>query len=436
MTRVASRSLRIRISILDGIAITVIAASAIFWFHGFRFAYYVRVPREFVVYSGAALLLACSAFRTNAWIGAFIGAAGINTLVHSLTNRIFFYESYYALMAVMAAAVIYVWATKTSEGTRRLCVQILLLSASASSVYALAQRMGWDPIGMYGNYLTPDGLLPVVGFLDNPGILGIFMALCAPLAVGMGHWAIPFILMGIFLSKSITGAIAAVISCLWLISRKGDRTRKSYVWWTVGIMTPVAVLLALGPARFKETRLEEGWAKPVAILERANIVKSTLWLWPHHVDWKKGKEGALKFSVMSLVGGWGLGSFHTRFPQYDFMKFGIGLHKQDAGGLAKNDRRIIVDDKGKRIRIIGEVWRQAHNEPIQAIFEGGLVFGLIILGFLWSHFKMKKVGKNAVYWASISAVLFTSLSHFPMHLTATAVPFMVMLGFLHGGKNA
>ena len=208
-----------------------------------------------------------------------------------------------------------------------------------------------------GQYVT-------TGFLSNLNMAGAFLALCLP-AFFRKKWiyCIPFIAIGICISKSMGGIVPAFVAIvLFLLYKLYFKKRDAFFLVSLLLSIGIAYLVVFRNLLFEQTRFEV-WGE----------------IWEHIVPKKP-------------VVGWGLGSFKMFFPT---------LHK------------VAIQSPHAIHR-----WLYAHNEYLQLLVEQGAIGLAIMLGYIVSLFKgifNSKVTVLAVI--AISVGLLNSGVNFLMHTT-------------------
>lgn len=111
--------------------------------------------------------------------------------------------------------------------------------------------------------------------------------------------------------------------------------------------------------------------------------------------------------------------------------FGSGIgHWKDVFG-SKQMSKAITNYTGKQM----EIMAQAHNEPLQAIFEMGIGAAIIMAGYLFSVFRKYK--KDALIpMMALLIIIIDSLVFFPFHIALIAMISLTWMALLQGELNA
>ena len=110
-------------------------------------------------------------------------------------------------------------------------------------------------------------------------------------------------------------------------------------------------------------------------------------------------------------------SFATQHWMHDDPVLGYGL-----GGWSQ---RIPAYQQAEGFMPAREAWREAHNEPLQWLVETGLV-GLLLLGlWLYDH---RRMFLDPVWGPSLAALASSSLTFFPLHIVASALVSLLLIG--------
>lgn len=268
----------------------------------------------------------------GAWIASRDGWLGAGSLYVTLSA--FWHPSDLALatahwVALGAAGIVLVGSL--SLDARTWLVRILLVSCVAEVAYTAVQ-LGRRDLFFFG--FMPMDMVQPIGTLGNPKYLGAMLAMAAPLAP---LWLLPVFVAGIIMSKS---ALAAVAMIAGLMVRYAPRDRQRlqdlsghpvipYVLWLVPIGA-LGGLMLLDVPWFRGASLDSLWSR----LSTWHLAIASWW-WHGPLSWLFGS---------------GFGSFFVDVPK---LQVQIGVNPV-------------------------EVFFQGHSEPIQLLYEGGLVaWGLL-----------------------------------------------------------
>jgi O-antigen ligase len=232
-------------------------------------------------------------------------------------------------------------------------------------VYILQQKIGYDVL--WGPLLggTLNKTVQPIGTLLGVDIAASYVAILAPL---MPLWLLPFALYVVVTSQSL-GAIVALAVGLTVAYRPWRHPKVA--------VAAVCVLLAVGAYGYQ-----------------AHVVgKQT----------QHARVGIWKFAGERWVRtdpilGYGLGGWATRVPA-----------QQIEAKYAPTN----------------ELWREAHNEPLQWLVETGVV-GLFLLG-LWLY-DYRRMFLHPEWGASIAALAASCLTFHPFHVVASALLGILLIG--------
>ena len=158
--------------------------------------------------------------------------------------------------------------------------------------------------------LTPVAMIVPVGTLGNPKYLGAMIAMVAPLGP---PWLLPFFILGIALSQSVLAAVALAAG---LLVRYG--LRRWWVWANAAFILAVAIWVH-GP--------------------------STDSLWARLITWQLALNAWAWHGLWAWLFGSGFGTWFLDIPRLQ-----VAIWTNPA-----------------------EVFFSAHNEPLQLLYEGGLM---------------------------------------------------------------
>ena len=229
----------------------------------------------------------------------------------------------------------------------------------------------WHPITAIGDRTV--GTVALIGFLGNKNVLGAYLALCLPIFRVRWKWGMPFVILGLFISRSSMAIIAGfsglaffeIFMAIW------QKKIKKLICLFVAI-----IILLTGFFLF---------------VDKPNLDRVVIWK----------KLVAQTFGWNRIVGQ-GMGRF-------------INLR---------------IYDKTKTR------WDNPHNEFLQIYLELGIIGLLLFLGYLIDLFvrliKFCKTEVEVMLFAGITVILVNSLGMFPFQLAPTAFLGIVYFGLLEG----
>lgn len=254
------------------------------------------------------------------------------------------------------------WMPPRYVSTVRRC---LIGMACFQALYAFQQWLGYDVLWgpLLGGVLADKPQM--LGTLGSVNATAGYIALVVPLMpIGL---AIPCAAM-VLLSKSLGAALTLIVGV-------------AMCWRETALMTTKRWIIAVGLT---------GGAVIAAIfvLKRATH-GARLMIWQFAAQhWEPGY----------WLTGWGLGGWSQRVPEL-----------QQRYGFSPT----------------GEIWREAHNEPLQWMLETGLI-GAVLLGlWLWSH---RAMFAHPVWGPSVTALAVHSLGWHPFHIVSTALLSIIVVG--------
>lgn len=264
------------------------------------------------------------------------------------------------LEAVLAGALAVAVARAGGPAWRRLLTAGLVALGVFQVAYTAGQLAGYDPL-WFGAERRND-LVPM-GTIRSPGLLGAYLAVVTPLAPLV---LIPVLVAGVVMSGSAVAGLG-VMAGLTL------RFRARLRWWGVAAAgAGLALVLALGHGR---------------------LLESVIWRWS---VWTLGVSG---LDTGSVLVGRGFGAWAAQMPA----RYTAWLGRSETHGVLPT---------------------HAHSEPIQLLYEGGLVaLGLLALWLLWHRAAWRRPAGGALAAAAV-----VSLGGFPMHVPTTALLIAAVVG--------
>src|SRR3990172_8418462 len=266
---------------------------------------------------------------------------------------------------------------------------ILAVSGMVQVAYMLQQAvlhydLLWGPV-VGGVLVAKVQPLRTLGPVDAASA---YVAITAPL---MPLWALPFGVWAIWEGRSLTAIAAFGVGLLarWLMQE--DRPRVRAVGLAAALLTLGGAVIAVGLWKHAVSPTIPGWGTVTGRL--------TIWAFALSDWWTQG-----------LFHGFGLSSWSLRIP----------MLQQQAGVLPN-----------------GELWAQAHSEPIQVAYETG-VLGMAVLGaWLRDHWR---AWQSPAWGPALGALAVSTLGFFTFHVVSTALLGLVLFGLAsaqtaeaHGG---
>ena len=293
---------------------------------------------------------------------------------------------------------------------QRLWVASVVVLALIGSTLLAALQVSSGYARVFQMYDEVHGLLPI-GFFSNRNHQAAALSVGLPLMAAItmiwrrsvkGQWTLPqflfigllaLFLVGILITTSraglALGAAGVVFSiALYLLASRSGGGLKGQPWWllAIGVLIVLIVQLAIG-----------------AVLVRFEDVSSEgrLWIWPT----------VMRGVAASFPAGTGLGSFTVVYDAYE---------------PVKNLSQSYVNE--------------AHDEYLQLVLETGLVFPILMAGFLaWVSGRLLATrdatdwAQAALTWAAaggISILMVASLVDYPLRTTTLGCVFAILCALL------
>ena len=305
------------------------------------------------------------------WLGMAVGLAGVTVFYRGATlgatldqfGSVTLGPAHTAVFAL--GAVMLVAVRHVPEHWRPHLASLLAALGAFQVVYVFHQLAGYDVLwGRFDGGTL--GLVQPIGTLAGVDSVSAYIAILAPL---MPLWALPFAIWAVWMGHSLSALLALAVGLTVRYWKRDDR-----LGWLIS---------TLGLTAFFSMVYLKGLATP-AVASRFAV-------------WKFGLQHA---AVYDPVLGWGLGGWVNHVPLLQvhekFLPFGAN-----------------------------ELWREAHSEPIQWLTECGLIGGILLAGWLWTH---RAMFLHPVWGGSVSALAANSLGFFPLHVVPIALVGLIVVG--------
>lgn len=251
-----------------------------------------------------------------------------------------------------------------------------------------------------------------VGFMGLKAFMGMFFALCIPLAAQYNRLASYLCLVPVYISESSAAVCGAAVAILW------DLWNTSKRLFCAGL-----VVCLLGCAAFI-------WKD-----SGANMITDRISVW----------KACLNDAVKHPIIGQGLDSFRNTSESKPYLYF---MRNKDNGCLRlvydKPTKRFIIppnlftkEEKEKNDKGISVVnpWDHPHNEYVSVFYEFG-VLGLVLLVMLGldvrRRYKVCHYSTNLLpFIGFFLVILVTSLTQFPLHVARIGYLVPIMLGIYY-----
>jgi hypothetical protein len=340
---------------------------------------YFRPLFQLIMETGILLGFSLWVCTLNRWIGLFL----ILTIFSSIYPN-FGKWSYMARNTIFIGAVWYVMIVKLKPNIRYL-MDAICVAALLNLIFANFQYCGIDPYNIFTFGLMKSTWSHPVGLMANKNLLSALFAVSIPMFFRpYWKWFVPFIFYGLTIASSLGGAIAAFIMCLVYFIFKDGREgfSKNYVKLIFLLIWFIFFLTAIDSP--VETEVNKG-TETINIPLSANLRLDA---------WKKG-----------------LSLYITKHPIFGY---GIGHWKLAFKKITPPDKPVMT---------------KAHNEFIQGLFEMGILFPILILGYLIN--VIIRYRKEAILSVSaLIAICLNSMVNFPFHIATTAILFITIMAIM------
>ena len=331
---------------------------------------YFRPLFQLIAETGVFLLFAAFIFIfVNRWWGLFLALVIFSTIYPNFGKW-----SYMARGVIVAGCIWYTLLALTVKDPTRL-LDALCIIAIANILFANLQNCGFDPykIATFGAMSSTTG--HPTGLMANKNILSALLAFSLPAFFRKGWaWFVPFVFFGLTIASSSGGAVAATVMVVVYFFLKDGRDALIknpfkvvalaawFCFFSFGVDPPVTIEIERDGERAVITHGQEARTE----------------------TWTKGLQ---------------------LYKQRPFFGFGIGHWKLIFKNMAKPGTSVMV---------------QAHNEFVQGLFEMGVLFPVIILGYFVSTIRRYK--KEAILpVTALGIIALNSIVNFPFHVATTAI---------------
>lgn len=232
--------------------------------------------------------------------------------------------------------------------------------------------------------------------------------------------------------------VAVVINCILIICQKYQVFENFPVWWVQTILAgghnklPVGLLgnqnlsSALIAICFPAF-LRRKWVYLIPILIVGLVLAKTsggvvaLGAGFMLYAWLKGQRSAALLVIASVIGLYFLynPSYDSLTNRFDAWKIGFGLWQDSwLTGWGVGHWKVLF----KQVNFDGDWWTVAHNEPLQMTVEMGILFPVVLFGYLLGVIKRFKNNTDAILPLMAICIIFVnSLVNFPFHIATTAI---------------
>ena len=343
----------------------------------------VRVPVEegllrplfqLLAETGVFLLFAVFIYKNvNKWWGLFLALTLFSTIHPSFGKW-----SYMARGAILVGCVWYTVLVLTIKDPKYLLNAICVIGI-ANIIFANFQYCGFDPYGIFtfglmsGNNVSPTGLMA------NKNQLSAIVAFSL-LAFFRKGWVllVPVVFWGLTIASSSGGAWAAtaVTAGYFFLKDKWRMFHRNTFKIIALVLWFCFFTFHIDPVITVETiNKEDKFTAPPKVSSSINRRTET---------WKKGLQ------------------LYTQRPVFGF---GVGHWKLVFKSISPPNTSVMI---------------QAHNEYVQGLFEMGLLFPVIIIGYFISLFRRYR--KEVILsFSAIGIIALNCIVNFPFHVATTAI---------------
>ena len=361
-----------------GVIAPILLIIAILWLYPVadikdpRFSAYFRFETVVVV------LFAVVLWQINKWVAAFLLLAFVSSIYPFSTE-----VSTDAFLAVFFGLFWFYVLSKYIEPDQvKYFLDAICILAICNVGLLIAQHFGFDPI-----FKAKGGGIgsPVVGFLSNRNEVSAFLAFALPAFFrDRWKWLTPIVFLGLTIARSTSGPLAVMVMIYVYFFLKDGIDGLRINWLKITTVTVWFILFLTFvdcPVQKTQEIVKDG-IKTSIIANDLNFrnwtENSRLWAW---------KTG------LSL------------YKQHPFFGSGIGHWK------------IVFSSIPNKWHLW---WKQAHNEFVQGLFEMGILFPILIIGYFIGI--IRRYRKEAILSATvIGIVVINSCFNFPFHIAQTAI---------------
>ncbi len=322
-----------------------------------------RLYLIFLMQISVMIVIAALLWEINRWISMFVILTTVSIFCPHLSR-----ESYFSGVSVMLGLLWFYFIVKHVQHTDKLLDAICII-ALANVLFIMLQFFNIDPMTRAKSG-GPD--MPV-GFLNNVNEVSALLAFSLPAFLRVKWiWLIPFVILGLILSKSMGGIAAAAAGMVFYFGVHGYK------------FLPIAVSL-------------------VALCLYAIIFDNNL---------ISAFQARYQASILTL----------QYYLQHWIFGSGIGHFKLLVG------KDFLLDIGGNR-------WNAVHNEYVQGLFEMGIAFGVLVIGYFVDVWRKVRgiclpLCPAALPLSALVIIAVNSTVHFPFHIAPTAILALTWMAIL------
>ena len=316
-------------------------------------------------------------FYINKWWGLFLTLTLVSTIF-----PFFGKWSYMARGAVLVGCIWYVLLVAFVKNPKYL-LDALCVIALINVLFANLQYCGFDPYKLATFGLMDSSSGHPTGLMANKNLLSALLAFSLPAFFRKQWvWFAPVVFFGLIIASSTGGVAAVFVMTLvyFFLKDRKDALRRNYwkigaliVWFcffTIHIDPPLAIETVKSSDVVEERQ-------PTEVTVTNSLTHRTK-------TWMKGIE---------------------LYNQRPLMGYGIGHWKLVFKKMSKPGESVMV---------------QAHNEFIQGLFEMGILFPVILLGYFIAI--IRRYRKEAILPViAVGIIALNSCVNFPFHVATTAI---------------
>lgn len=292
---------------------------------------------------------------------------------------------------------------------------VFCIAALVNVAYQITQFFG-----LWLMQVPTAGLTSYVGILSNTNETSAFLAVTLPCFFrARWKWLLPIPVLGLFLSSSIGGAVAAGLGgLLWCA------LNLRWIGYKRALAAAVVILIILGGAVERKAARYESYGSDLVTHYKSDRVR--YWI----------EELAPVASMKPF--GWGLGQFQYVMPLIAQPTLippagRLYLYKNVGDKIAFEDalQKVSGGDKGYFAKQRWhEIWIEAHNEYLETWFALGLPGLILLLIAIGMSFRGPAIARYGLTISAISAIWF-----FSWQIAPIAIVTVTYLGVIHGAND-
>lgn len=289
---------------------------------------------------------------------------------------------------------------------------VFCVAAIVNVAFQVAQYFG-----LWIMQIPTAGLTSYVGILSNTNETSAFLAITLPCFFRpRWKWLLPIPILGLFLSSSIGGAVAAgLVGLAWLAFNVRN------IGFKQTLIAAVVILLIFGGAVERKSSKLSSHGQDLVTHYQADRVR--YWI----------NELAPVASMKPF--GWGIGQFQYVMPLIaqptlipPMARLALYRNVGDKTGFEDALQKVSNGDKAYfTTQRWKEIWLEAHNEYLETWFALGIPGLALLLLAIGMSFKGPEIARYGLTISVISAIWF-----FSWQIAPIAIVTATYLGVIHG----